>query len=438
MSMTVLVGGGLLLATFLIYWFFNRAETARDVRGTSRLSDLAGLGDVVPDSIYPRIDEAGCIGSGACVSACPEKGILTVINGVVKLTNPMGCVGHGACERACPVDAIKLVFGSETRGVELPQVDPNFETPRKGVYVIGELGGMGLIKNAVSQGRQAAEHVVSTGRRGQGDALDAIIVGAGPAGISATLALLKAGYNVLALEREKFGGAIMHYPRAKVVMTGSLDFAGFGKVRQKKMSKEELVAVWDEIRAQTNPPVVEGELVESIEPDSDGAWRVISSTGVRRAANVLLALGRRGSPRKLGVPGEESSKVAYRVIEPEAFTGQHVLVVGGGNSAVETALALANQGRCASVGISYRRGEFNRCRGDNKLMIHQAIDVGRVEAFLGTTVQRIEDQKVWLEDKNGKEFQVPNDSVVVQIGGTPPGKVLGAFNVDVVTKYGDR
>jgi len=347
-------------------------------------------------------------------------------------------VGHGACERACPVGAISLVFGTAKRGVELPRIDPNFQTTRPGVYVIGELGGMGLIRNATLQGREAADHVVAGERRGVGDALDAIVVGAGPAGISAALRLLEAGLRIQLIDRERFGGTILHYPRAKVVMTGHLDLAGYGRVRARKMSKEQLLALWQDIRAKMGPPVVEGELVEGIDGDDDGMWVVRSEGGGRRrAANVLLALGRRGSPRKLGVPGEEQAKVVYRLLEPSEFRGRNVLVVGGGNSAVESALALADEGECASVALSYRRAAFDRCRGDNKERIGAAIADGRVEALLPSHVVRIDLDSVTLRDDEGREWSRSNDAVIVQVGGTPPAQLLGAFDVETVTKYGE-
>ncbi|MGB5704381.1 MAG: FAD-dependent oxidoreductase, partial [Polyangiales bacterium] len=320
-ALAVLVAVALMLSLF-----WRGKEQAQTESGRRELEELRAMGDILPASIHPRIDPIRCIGSGACVYACPEKSVLTVVNGRGVLTNPLGCIGHGACASACPVQAISLVFGTAKRGLELPQVDPDFQTNQPGVYIVGELGGMGLIRNAVSQGRQAADHIVGGERRGRGETLDALVVGAGPAGTSATLRLMEAGLRVLLLEREAFGGTITHYPRAKVVMTGSLDFPMYGRVSKRKMSKEQLVSLWEDIRKKTGLRVAVGELVEKIERRSDDSWLVTSTGGVFEAANVLLALGRRGSPRKLGVPGEEHAKVAYRVIEPEVFRDQQVLV----------------------------------------------------------------------------------------------------------------
>jgi thioredoxin reductase len=203
------------------------------------------------------------------------------------------------------------------------------------------------------------------------------------------------------------------------------------------MSKEELVAVWRDIQARLRPPLVTEELVERLDQDAQGMWIVHTDRSQWRAANVVLALGVRGAPAKLGVPGEELAKVAYRLLEPEEFAGKHVLVVGGGNSAVETAMALAETGRCPSVAISYRREKFGRCRAENRRRIEELIAGGRVQALMSTVVQRIEERSVVLSNGHG-ESEVANDAVIVQIGGTPPSKLLKSFGIEVVTKYAER
>lgn len=448
MTSTLILAAVLLLAIAIYVWW-ERSDRQREEVARQIATDIQALGDVVATSLSPSIDPNACICSGACVAACPEKGVIGLVGGKAALLNPLGCIGHGACASSCPVTAIRLVYGTKTRGVELPQLDQNFQTNQPGVYVAGELGGMGLIRNAVSQGRQVAEHIIggdrSAGgsgsgppvRRGRGDVLDVLVVGAGPAGISATLRLMQAGLRVLLVDREGFGGTILHYPRAKVVMTGTLDLPVYGKVARRQLSKEELVGLWQELYAQTQPPFVSGELVTGIEQRADGMWSVISERGARAAANVILALGGRGSPQKLGVAGEESSKVAYRLLEPAEFAGKHVLVVGGGNSAVESALALADQGGCASVAISYRRAEFARCRAQNRERMAAAIQSGAVRALLSTEVKQIADRSLLLQDASGQLQHLANDAVLVQIGGTPPARLLGSLGIHLVTKYGE-
>lgn len=435
--------GGVVLLSLLLFWWWGRSDKKREAIAERIAEDIQAMGDVVATSLAPSINPDICIGSGACVAACPEKGIIGLVRGQAALLNPLGCIGHGACASACPVTAIQLVYGTKTRGVELPVVDAHFQTSQPGVYIAGELGGMGLIRNAVSQGRQAAEHVIAGGpkaapRRGVGGAFDAIVVGAGPAGISATLRLMQGGLRVLLIDREGFGGTILHYPRAKVVMTGVLEFPVHGKVSARQLSKEQLVALWEEIRAKHNPPFATGELATSLALRSDGMWGVVTDRAVRHAANVILALGGRGSPQKLGVPGEEGSKVAYRLLEPKEFEGRHVLVVGGGNSAVESAVSLADEGACASVSISYRRSEFARCRAENRRRIDAHIAQGTVRAFFGSQLADIGEHTVTLRDAEGRLGQLANDAVIVQIGGTPPARLLQSLGIALTTKYGER
>ncbi|MCC7539137.1 MAG: 4Fe-4S binding protein, partial [Deltaproteobacteria bacterium] len=241
---TVLVLGGILVIALIVQILWARRDRTREAHAAVALSAAAQLGDVAPPSLHPQIDPSQCIGSGACVTACPEKQILGIVEGRAHLLNPLACVGHGACASACPVQAISLVFGTAKRGVELPKLDETFQTNKPGVYVVGELGGMGLIRNAIRQGAEAAEYIARSGRRGTpgGDTLDAVVVGAGPGGIAATLGLMEAGLRVTMLEREAFGGTVAHYPRSKIVMTGPLEIPRYGTVRKQTMRKEELLA----------------------------------------------------------------------------------------------------------------------------------------------------------------------------------------------------
>ncbi len=435
-SVLVVIGFVLVLVALQLTW--TRRHRKRSDKAQEILDDVAALGDdLVPTSMHPKIDPDICIGSGACVAACPEKDVLGMVSGRANLINPLACVGHGACAASCPVDAITLVFGTAKRGVELPVVDPQFETNQTGVYVVGELGGMGLIRNAVTQGREVGEYIAQSERRGGGEVLDVLVVGAGPAGISATLQLMDEGLRVLLVEREEFGGTIVHYPRAKVVMTGVIDVPRFGKVKRRTMKKEELVELWKDIQTKTNLPVKTGELIEGLSMGSDGNWVVQGSSATYRAANVVLALGRRGSPRKLGIPGETLHKVSYRLIEPEFFRGQHVMVVGGGNAAAECALSLSNDGGCASVCISYRRAEFARLRGQVRQELEAAIADKRITPHFQTEVAYIGEREVSLRQADGSLTTVANDGVIVQIGGTPPTQLLTDFGIATVEKRGE-
>lgn len=433
---TLLVLLGLVAVAGVPYIVWTRMDAAKHKRATAIHEDVLALGDeAVPPSIHPEIDLAECIGSGACVRACPEHDVLAITDGRARLINPLSCIGHGACMAACPVGAIKLVFGTATRGIELPRLSPTFETSQPGIYIAGELGGMGLIRNAVEQGRQAAEAIVASGRRGGPGDLDVIVVGAGPAGISCALALTAHDRRVLVVDQETYGGTIAHYPRAKIVMTGSFDLPGFGRVRRKTMSKEQLLELWGDIRERTQMPIREGVRVESIRAEGN-TWRVVAETWQDRAACVVLALGRRGAPRQLGVPGEELSKVAYRLLEPEPFAGQRVLVVGGGNAAADCAIALADARLCTSVALSYRRPELARLRSSVRAAIELGFRDGTIIPLLQTEVVSIAPDHVMLKTPSGLQ-QVANDSVIVQIGGQPPSALLKTIGIELVEKRGE-
>lgn len=429
------------MVVLLVYLWWSHRDARRERAVEREASEIGDVSDLVPPTLHPRIDPNRCIGSGTCVRGCPED-VLGMIQGRVQLLNPMGCIGHGACAALCPTDAIELVFGTRKRGLELPRMDPHFQTNQPGIYVVGELGGMGLIRNAVLQGSQAGEHIVrgpqgQPPRRGKDAAYDALVVGAGPAGIATTLKLMEANLHVLLIDQEDFGGTIMHYPRAKVVMTGDLPLPLYGTMKQKTMSRERLLEVWSELKDRFQIPFRNRELVKSVALGADGMWTVRSDTSEFRTANVVLALGARGSPRRLGVPGEELAKVHYRLLEPREFDRKHVLVVGGGNSAVETALSLADFGGCASVSLSYRREEFVRCRPDNRRRITESIQEGRVRALMPTDVLMINAESVALRGVQG-ELAIENDAIIAQLGGTAPSEVLKSFGIELVTKFGER
>ena len=417
------------LAIFVAIYVMRRRRSERE--SASRLSEANASGMNEPASLHPRIDPRRCLGSAACVSACPENAI-GIINGKAQLVNAAACIGHGACMAACPHDAIELVFGTSRRGMDIPFVKPNFETNVPGLYIAGELGGMGLIRKAVEQGRQAMESIAK--RRGGAALYDVVIVGAGPAGISASLAAKERGLRFVTLEQEdSFGGTVYHYPRNKVVMTAPVRLPIVGKMKFGEVSKERLLAFWERVVATTGLKVNFRERMEKIQAEGGGFF-VRSSSTEYRARSVLLAIGRRGTPRKLGVQGEEQPKVVYRMIDPEQYRGQHVLVVGGGDSALEAALACAAEPR-TRVALSYRGEAFSRVKPGNRERLQQAEAAGRVAVLLSSNVQEIRPASVTLE-QDGKRLQLKNDAVIVCAGGVLPTPLLKEMGVQVETKFG--
>ncbi len=394
----------------------------------------AGL--VEPASLHPIIDPAQCIGCGACVMACPEQPehhVLGLINGKAQLIGPSECIGHGACRAACPVGAIELVFGTATRGVDLPRMTPWFETNVQGMFIAGELGGMGLIRNAIEQGRQAVEQIHARRRRGGGN-LDLVIVGAGPAGFSASLAALERGMRFVTLEQESLGGCVFHYPRGKIVMTQPARLPIIGDVKLRTTTKEELLELWQGIEQKVGLKLNYRERVEAIER-SNGGFRIRSSKGEYVANAVLLSIGRRGTPRKLGVPGEDLSKVVYRLIEAEQYRGQHVLVVGGGDSALEAAASIAEVNRSGSTTLSYRSDVFGRAKPRNRERVEAARLRGNLRVMLESQVQAIEPQSVTLVHK-GRTLEFENQAIIVSVGGVLPTDFLRSIGIEIDTKYG--
>jgi thioredoxin reductase/ferredoxin len=422
------------LAALLVVWHVTRrSRRQRSEVALLEETERAGLNE--PPSLHPVVDPNRCLGSGACAKACPEEA-LGVVNGKAVLINAAACIGHGACFHACPVQALTLVFGTEKRGIDIPHISREFETNVPGIFIAGELGGMGLIRKTAEQGRQA---MAAIRKRSEGHPapLDVVIVGAGPAGISAGLSAVfhKLRYRIIEQE-DSLGGSVYHYPRNKLAMTAPVKLDLVGTVRLgTEVQKERLLAFWNEIVARTKLTMNFNERFEGLERRADGTFDVRTSAGSYHAQSVLLALGRRGTPRKLGVPGEQLPKVVYRLLDAEQYAGRAVLVVGGGDSALEAAIAIAEQPR-TQVALSYRGEAFARVKGKNRERLDEMVRTERVRVLLQSSVKQIEPETVTLKLHDGTALSLANEYVIVCAGGELPTPLLRSMGIRFETKFG--
>ncbi len=422
------------LIIIMLFYLGRRKKTEQS--SVEQMKEAIAQGLTEPASLHPVIDPRLCLGSGSCIKACPE-GALGMIKGKAVLINPTYCIGHGACAAACPHDAITLVFGTEKRGMDIPQVDPNFETNIKGIYIAGELGGMGLIRKAASQGSQAINSIAKLKGTHNFD-YDVVIVGAGPAGLGAALGAIEHKLKYLVVEQEvSLGGAIFQYPRNKIAMTAPVKLPVVGEMQFKEVSKERLLEWWLGIIAKTGIKLNYNERMENIMPEGDG-FLVKTAKSEYRTRTVLLAIGRRGTPRKLGVPGEELPKVVYRLIDPEQYRNMHVAVVGGGDSAVEAAMSIAEEAG-TTVSLLARGEDFGKAFGGakpkNRDKLKAMADAGKVKIYLKSSIKQIHKDTVDIRFGD-EEANIPNDGVIVCAGGTLPTPFLKQIGVMVETKFG--
>lgn len=428
----------LFLLLGLPYWLKKR-RLEKHTKIQHQRAESLGLNE--PVTLYPKVDPDICIGSGGCIAACPEQDVLGLRNGQGVAVNKANCVGHGLCERSCPVEAITLVFGSESRGVDIPRIREDFETNIDGIYIIGELGGMGLIRNAFEQGRQCIEYISKSTRGDQSrsvpDLYDLIIVGCGPAGLAASLYAKNLGMDFMTIEREDIGGTVRYYPRKKLVMTQPLKIPGIGKIHKHEIQKEELIDLWYKIFEDEglNRYVKTRQNVNTVQKKAYG-FDVKTRKQIFKTKRVVLAIGRRGTPRKLDIPGEELSNVAYHLREPEQYKNEKIMVVGGGDSAIEAALALSNQ-EGNMVRLSYRGDKFRRLKPANHQRLMNAIEQNRLSLYLKTNIVENKYESIQLKFDDGRTEILDNDRLFIFAGGILPTKFLEEIGIKIDTKFGE-
>src|ERR1700751_3684082 len=390
--------GGIICFVFLFLYLKSLKKRERLAQDAAEKGKLFSEG---PKAQHPHIDNNYCIGCATCTSVCPEGDVLAMIGGKAVIVNGHKCIGHGLCADACPVGAITMVMASPSMAADMPHLTPEFETTVSNLFIIGELGGLALIKNAVNQGRDCVDTIASRLKKA-GTPLavagvhDLIVIGAGPAGISASLRAIEQKLNYLTIERDEVGGTVAKYPRQKLVMTSPVEFPMYGKFKKMQLSKENLLAFWDMILNRSDFNVSTGEKVDDIQKGPDRIFTITTATNQYRSRTVVLALGRAGEPRKLGVKGEDLPKVMYRLIEADHYINKKILVIGGGDSAVEAAMGLANQ-KGNQVTLSYRSERFSRIKERNAKRVEECMKSGKMRVIFNSNVVEFKPESAILE-----------------------------------------
>ena len=406
----------LLILFIFVPYVIKIRQTYRS--GLERKKEAEVLGADRPVAQYPQIDYIRCIGCGACVKACPEGDVLGLVSGKATIINGLRCVGHGLCAEACPVNGLKVGLGDIKSRDDIPLLSSHNETNIPGLYIAGELAGLALIKNAISQGRMVIDKIAEQIKRSDNESIrDVIIVGAGPAGLSATLSAIQHRLSYLLIDQQEAGGTILQYPRKKLVMTHPVEIPLYGWLKRPEYSKEELLDIWQEARIKNGIDVLEHEKLKYV-GKQNGLFRVDTQKASYVSQRVVLALGRRGTPRRLGIPGEDRPKVMYKLLEAEKYLDERILIVGGGDSAIEAAIGLAQQAG-NEVMISYRKSKFFRIKRRNGDRIHDLIAANKVKVLFNSHVLEILEKSVKIQLEN-KIIEIDNDYVFIFAGGEAP------------------
>jgi NosR/NirI family transcriptional regulator, nitrous oxide reductase regulator len=316
---------------------------------------------------------------------------------------------------------------------ERPKLNANNESSVPGLFVIGDLAGASVIKLAMADGERVIEHLA--GKINTKDArdgiYDVIVIGAGAAGLNAALAAQERGFSCLVLEKGKIANTIEMFPEGKWVYAEPDSQPPKGKLWLDGARKEELLDRWHQIIRDNALDVRTEEPLIGLQRDSNGIFELRSEKSHYRATYVVLATGQRGSPRKLGVPGEDLPMVSHKLYAPKLHSGQKIIIVGGGNSAIEAALALSENNE---VVIVHRGTEFARVFADNKLKLEEAIAAGRVSVRYETGIEAIR-QGVVAVSSTSKGTELSCDHVFVLIGASLPVPFLKSLGVRLENEW---
>ena len=417
--------GLLILLSFLVPYILR--EKKKELRTKKRLAETRSKKQDKPLLQHPIINRSLCIGCGICVSSCPEGDVLGLIEGKATIIHGSHCVGHSLCAENCPVGGIEIGLGDISQREDIPQISEYFETNIPGMYIVGELSGMALIRNAISHGVIAMNHIHQTEVEDTTTEFDVVIVGAGPAGLSAALRAKELGLKYMVLDQDKPGGTILQYPRRKLVLVQPVELPLFGSLEKGVYAKEDLLEIWEEVISTQKVRLLSGHKLTGI-TGKLGNFTVETSSAPATASRVVLALGRRGTPRKLGIPGEDLSKVMYKLMDAETYKNRKILVVGGGDSAIEAALGLAHQ-EGNDVTISYRKENFFRLKARNETHLEKALTDKLLRIVFNSSPIEIKEQSVTLKTTDS-EISLENEFVFIFAGGELPFPLLNSIGIE--------